>query len=98
MTEPSLKAHENRLRDAADRQWFVFSKSKRRDPRSRLFQTYGLWDPDANRWFLTRGTRGWGMSLDEIQRYLERGEVPDDVLNAMPDMADHPLLEAARDA
>lgn len=65
------KVRENRLRRMADRQGLRLDKSRRRDPRALDYGGYHLVNPSTN--VLIFGEvagRGFGASLDEIERYL----------------------------
>jgi len=66
------KIRENRLRRMAERQGLKLEKSRQRDPRGYLYGTYQLVDPNYNTIVLSDRAygRGYGMSLDEIEEYL----------------------------
>jgi hypothetical protein len=65
------KVRENRLRRMAERRGLQLVKSRRRDPRSLEFGTYGLLDPFRNAWIFCDQERGYGKTLDEIEEYLD---------------------------
>ena len=69
------KAHENRARRAAERQGLTLSRSRRRDPRSLGFGTYGLRDAATGAVVLGDDRTGYGHDLDAVERYLD-GERP----------------------
>ncbi len=74
-TVPTISAdkiRENRLRRMAERQGLAVQKSRRRDPRAYDFGTYMLVDPVANAVVASGLHSGYGMSLDDVERYLLR--------------------------
>ncbi len=70
------KARENRLRRVAARQGLYLMKSRARDPEAPDFGTYMLTDPSTN-FLVTSGLQtGYGLSLDDVERALHRGDYP----------------------
>ncbi|MEN3269709.1 MAG: hypothetical protein V7646_6603 [Pseudonocardia sp.] len=70
------KARENRLRREAARQGLHLMKSRARDPQAPDFGTYMLTDPATN-FLVTSGLpTGYGLSLDDVERALHRGDYP----------------------
>jgi hypothetical protein len=69
------KARENRARRAAERQGLALGRSRRRDPRSLGFGTYGLTDAATGDAVLADGRTGYGFTLDQVEAYLD-GERP----------------------
>lgn len=68
------KVRENRLRRAAERQGLRLEKSKRRDPLALEYGTFQLVDAATTTTVACAfPNRGYGMTLDEIERELERG-------------------------
>ncbi len=68
------KIRENRLRRMAERQGLAVQKSRRRDPHAYDFGTYMLVDPASNTVVACGLQSGYGMSLDDIERYLRDDE------------------------
>src|SRR4051794_12325909 len=68
------KVRETKCRRAAARQGLVLLKSRRRDPRALTFGTYGLVDASTNAWVTYDGgsQAGYGLSLDEIEEWLNK--------------------------
>jgi hypothetical protein len=70
------KARENRLRRVAARQGLNLMKSRARDPQAPDYGTYMLTDPATN-FLVTSGLQtGYGLSLDDVERALHRGDYP----------------------
>jgi hypothetical protein len=70
------KARENRLRRVAASQGLQLTKSRARDPQAPDFGTYMLTDPATN-FSVTSGLQtGYGLSLDDVERALHRGDYP----------------------
>jgi hypothetical protein len=69
------KARENRLRRIAARQGLHLTKSHTRDPQAPDFGTYMLTDPATNL-PVASGQNGYGLSLDDVERALHRGDYP----------------------
>lgn len=65
----SSHTREVRARRAAERQGIALSKSRRRDPRALDFGLWTLDDPRRQR-HLT------GLTLDQVEHYLDTGETP----------------------
>ena len=73
-TATDEKVRENRLRRMADRQGLRLVKSRRRDPRAIDYGGWMIVDVVTNG--IVAGTEAVGRpswSLDEVERYLERG-------------------------
>ena len=70
MADQSEKVRENRLRRMADRQGLRLEKSRRRDPRALDFGTYMLVNAYRNTIAAGDKRTGYGLSLDEVERYL----------------------------
>jgi hypothetical protein len=69
---PADKVRENRLRRAVERRGFMLQKSRRRDPQAWDYGTYQIIDPDTNYLVAAlRVDRGYGLSLDDIERWLD---------------------------
>ena len=70
------KARENRLRRVAARQGLRLTRSRARDPEAPDFGTYVLTDPATN-FVVASGLQiGHGLSLDDVERALHRGDYP----------------------
>ncbi|MGB4779794.1 hypothetical protein [Microbacterium sp.] len=69
------KVRENAVRRAAERQGLTLSRSRRRDPRSLGYGTYGLRDAETGTFVLADERTGYGFTLDQIEAYLD-GERP----------------------
>lgn len=69
------KAHENRIRRAADRQGLRLEKSRARDPRSLTYGGYQLVDLETGGVVFGYGNagRGYAADLGEVEEYLSRG-------------------------
>jgi len=70
------KARENRLRRIAARQGLHLTKSRARDPQAPDFGTYMLTDLATNFLVASRLQNGYGLSLDDVERALHRGDYP----------------------
>ncbi|MDQ1294771.1 MAG: hypothetical protein QG608_2656 [Actinomycetota bacterium] len=68
--ERALRAREERARRAAQRQLITVNKVRRFDPRAHDYNTWVLDDP-------RRGVQASGLSLDDVEHYLDHGELPD---------------------
>lgn len=68
--EQAEKVRENRLRRMAERQNLQIMKSRRRDPRATDYGTYQIIDPYNNTIVAHALQSGYGMSLDDVERYL----------------------------
>ncbi len=78
-TVPAISAdkiRENRLRRMAERQGLAVQKSRRRDPDAYDFGTYMLVDLVGNAVVASGLQSGYGMTLDDVERYLrdDQGE------------------------
>jgi hypothetical protein len=70
------KPRENRLRRIAASQGLQLMKSRARDPQAPDFGTYMLTDP-ATDFVVDSGLQsGYGLSLDDVERALQRGDYP----------------------
>jgi hypothetical protein len=70
------KARENRLRRMAARQGLHLTKSRARDPQTPDFGTYMLTDLATNFLVASKLPNGYGLSLDDVERALHRGDYP----------------------
>jgi hypothetical protein len=70
------KARENRLRRIAARQGLHLTKSRARDPQTPDFGTYMLTDLATNFLVASKLPNGYGLSLDDVERALHRGDYP----------------------
>lgn len=76
------KVRENRLRRMAQRQGFLLRKSRRRDPLAIDYGLYVLVDDTAGNRFpdaqapISEFAKGWGMTLEEVERVLTEGGGP----------------------
>lgn len=68
--EQAEKVRENRLRRMAERQGLELQKSRRRDPRAYDYGTYQLIDPYTNTIAVGDTNRGYGLTLDEVEKAL----------------------------
>jgi hypothetical protein len=66
------EVRENRLRRMAERQGLRLIKARRRDPRAYDYGTYGLLDAYTNNVVACGRPEPYGMSRDEIEKYLTR--------------------------
>ena len=67
------RTREMRLRRAAARQRLRLERSRMRDPRGLAFGTYRLVDLDTSEVFISDQRTGYGLSLDEVEDFLDRG-------------------------
>ena len=67
------QVRENRARRMADRQGLRLEKSRRRDPRALTFGTYQLVDEVSNTLVLGDVSRGYGLDLEAVEKYLSGG-------------------------
>ncbi len=68
--EQGEKVRENRLRRMAERQGLILQRSRLRDPRAIGFGTYQLVNADTNTLAAGDPNRGFGFTLDEIEKAL----------------------------
>jgi hypothetical protein len=87
MTDLELKAEENRLRRAAERQNLKLEKARVRDPRAIDFGTYRLVSTETNT-VVAYGTGDYGLGLDDVARQLF-----DDMTVRIYDGDDHAVVE-----
>ena len=66
------KSREARLRRMAYRRGMLLSKCRRRDPLAIGYGTYQLSDFNNHIVACAAGNEGFGMSLDEIEEFLNR--------------------------
>ena len=66
------KTRENRLRDTAKRQGLRLEKSRRRDPRALDYGTFQLVDVQADTVVAHTTSFGYGLSLDDVEKWLSR--------------------------
>ena len=64
------KVRENRLRRMAERQGLALEKSRRRDPYALDYGTYQIVDPDTSGLVASGLDSGFGMTLDEVEKWL----------------------------
>jgi hypothetical protein len=67
------RTRETRLRRAAARQRLRVERSRRRDTRGLAFGTYRLVDADTGRVVACDLRTDYGLSLDEVEEILDRG-------------------------
>lgn len=70
MSDVEYRVYENRVRRMAQRQRLSVQKSRRRDPRAWDYGTFMLVDPDRNTCVACSAAGAYGMSLDEVERWL----------------------------
>jgi hypothetical protein len=68
------KSIETRLRRMAERQGLRLERCRRRDTRALAYGTYRLADATTGNVVASNGITGYGLTLDQIERYLTRGE------------------------
>ena len=59
-----------RLRRAVARLGYKLVKSRCRTPEAYVYATYGIIDPDRNWWIAGNREEGYGLDLDDIERWL----------------------------
>jgi hypothetical protein len=67
------RTRETRLRRAAARQLLRLERSRMRDRRGLAFGTYRLVDADSGQVVASDLRTGYGLSLDEVEEILDRG-------------------------
>lgn len=70
------KTKEKSLRRAAERQGLRIEKSKQRDPRGRLHNTWQIIDADTGELVAGDQRTGYGLTLSEVEVILNAGRKP----------------------
>lgn len=73
---PSEKIRENRIRRTIARRGYALNKSRRRDPKAWDFGSYQITDPQGGGLVFANWAvgHGFGLSLDDVEEWLERDE------------------------
>jgi hypothetical protein len=65
------KVKENRVRRAVARRGYQLQKARRRDPKGFDYGTFQIIDPWTNEFIHGDITRGYGLSLDDVETWLK---------------------------
>jgi len=66
----TYEIREQRLRRAVARLGYKLVKSRCRTPEASVYGTFGIIDPDRNWWIAGNREEGYGLDLDDIERWL----------------------------
>lgn len=69
--EVAEKVRVNRLRNTAKRRGLLLRRSRRRDPQSLGFGTYGLYDASTEKVEYGDDVTGYGLTLDDVEGILK---------------------------